>query len=127
MGKEEEDILKKLNHDINGLRQSLENTEILAKARDKKVVLLENKIDTLENKIDTLTKQIEALTTALFKNDLEPDNTILKRIQKIEAFMQILDKTRYKLTGNIAGVMWIITATATVCGFFVMIYNAFKK
>lgn len=113
MGEETEINLRRLHHDIGQLRQSIANHEILAIERDKK--------------IDALTKQIEALTMVLFKNEVEPQNTILARIQKIETFIKILDETRFRLTGSVATAIFIVGVLGTIAGAVVTIYNSFFK
>jgi len=113
MGQEEELIFVKLTSDINSLRKSIEHSEILAQKRDER--------------IEQLTKQIEQLSLALFKNDFEPQNTILARIQKIEAFMKLLDETRFKLSGSLALTMWAMGAMGALAGIALAIYNAFFK
>jgi hypothetical protein len=113
MGKEEELIFVKLTNDINSLRKSIEHAEMLAQRRDETVQIL--------------TKQIEQLSIALFKNDFEPQNTILARIQKIEAFMKLLDETRFKLSGSLALTMWAMGAMGALAGIVLTIYNTFFK
>jgi hypothetical protein len=114
MGQEEELIFVKLTNDINSLRKSIEHAEMLAQRRDETVQIL--------------TKQIEQLSIALFKNDFEPQNTILARIQKIEAFMKLLDETRFKLSGSLALTMWAMGAMGALAGIvFIFLAFAFIK
>lgn len=110
---EEQIIFTKLTADINSLRKSIQHAEVLAQKRDER--------------IEQLTKQIEQLSLALFKNDFEPQNTILARIQKIEAFIKLLDETRFKLSGSLAVTMWAMGAFGALAGIVLAIYNTFFK
>jgi Na+/phosphate symporter len=138
MGEETKVDLSKLLHDVNGLRQQILNHEILAKEREKKYEervseqnkqneILTEHIRALTKQTDILTEHINDLNKLLFKNDIEPNNTLVARIQAIEAFNKMLNETRFKLTGSVATVVWICMALGSLAGIGVAIYNAFNK
>jgi Na+/phosphate symporter len=133
---EQEEIdLNKLHYDVKWLQKSLENSEVKALEREKKheerTDLLTKHIQKLTKQTDILTNHIDDLNKLLFKNDIDPKNTLVARIQEIEEFNKMLNEARFKLKGSVATVMFAIGALGAIAGIIsgiiMAIYNIFIK
>jgi len=102
-----------IRHDVNAMRQELNNTIILLKESN-------DKRDELENHVKRLVFLLEG-------DNIDKDRGFIARLIALEKFSLTIKDTKAYLLGNLAAAIFIITALGGIISVFFKLYYFFKK
>lgn len=105
----QEDQIAEIKHDINGLRQQFNNSQIIQ-----------------SEQINELSKKIDSLVLLLEGHSADKDRGMISRMIAIEKFIEGMKDTKTYLMGNIAATVFIITALGGVIAFCIKAYQWIK-
>jgi len=94
--------LRQLQHDIKGMRNSIND---LGKINIERI-----------KEVEDLNKKMDSILLLLLGHEAQPQTGILRRLEKIELFIDMLEKTKQRLSGSIATTIFIITAFGAALG-----------
>jgi hypothetical protein len=104
--------IAEIRHDINAMRQALNNT-----------VILLNESNTKRDELETHVKRLVFL---LEGDTIDKDRGFIARLIALEKFSLSVKDTKAYLLGNIAAAVFIITLIGSIIGAFIKVYFFFK-